>query len=395
MSDYSQLDTTVKRERLKDLAISFLKLGTLAFGGPAAHMSMMDEEFVQRRQWLDRSQLLDMIGFTSLIPGPSSTELAVLIGLERGGWLGLIIAGTCFIFPALVIVWIFAVIYKQYQTLPQLGSLLYGIKPVIIAILVQALWKFRKAGVKNLETGIVLVATIMLFYVGVNEILLIVGSGLLLMAVKYWRSPLSLPAVFLPVSLSTSTNNLTSNLTATINTPEPATWVSIFLTFLKIGSVLYGGGYVLLAFLQKDIVERLHWLTFQQLLDAVAVGQVTPGPLFTTATFVGYLIGGNSGAIAATVGIFLPSFILVAVFSRFLVKLRKSNLMAGFLDGVNAAALGLIVPVTFQLGQSSLTNPLTIGIALISGVVLFKTKLNSTWLLLAGAAIGLISSFVG
>jgi chromate transporter len=387
MSDNSQLPPKDQRERLKELAIAFLKLGTVAFGGPVAHIAMMDEEFVQRRQWLDRSKLMDMIGFTNLIPGPNSTELAIHIGLERGGWRGLIVAGSCFILPALIIVWLLAIIYKHYQTLPQLNALLYGIKPVIIAILIQALWKLRKAGIKNISTGIALAFTIALFYAGVNEILLLLGSGLVVMAVKNWRSPFqSMSLIYIPIESVTSVSQLVDY--------EPATLGGIFLTFLKIGSVLYGSGYVLLAFLQKEIVERSHWITSQQLLDAISVGQFTPGPVFTTATFVGYLIGGNAGAIAATVGIFLPSFIFVAIFSRFLEKLRRSPLMAGFLDGVNSASLGLMVVVTLQLGQTSIVNVLTILIALTSCILLFTTKLNSTWLLLAGAAIGLISGFL-
>jgi len=387
MSDNSQLPPKEQRERLKELAIAFLKLGTVAFGGPVAHIAMMDEEFVQRRQWLDRSKLMDMIGFTNLIPGPNSTELAIHIGLERGGWRGLIVAGSCFILPALIIVWLLAIIYKHYQTLPQLNALLYGIKPVIIAILIQALWKLRKAGIKNISTGIALAFTIALFYAGVNEIILLLGSGLVVMAVKNWRSPFqSMSLIYIPIESVTSVSQLVDY--------EPATLGGIFLTFLKIGSVLYGSGYVLLAFLQKEIVERSHWITSQQLLDAISVGQFTPGPVFTTATFVGYLIGGNAGAIAATLGIFLPSFIFVAIFSRFLEKLRRSPLMAGFLDGVNSASLGLMVVVTLQLGQTSIVNVLTILIALTSCILLFTTKLNSTWLLLAGAAIGLISSFL-
>jgi chromate transporter len=387
MSDNSQLPPKDQRERLKELAIAFLKLGTVAFGGPVAHIAMMDEEFVQRRQWLDRSKLMDMIGFTNLIPGPNSTELAIHIGLERGGWRGLIVAGSCFILPALIIVWLLAIIYKHYQTLPQLNALLYGIKPVIIAILIQALWKLRKAGIKNISTGIALAFTIALFYAGVNEIILLLGSGLVVMAVKNWRSPFqSMSLIYIPIESVTSVSQLVDY--------EPATLGGIFLTFLKIGSVLYGSGYVLLAFLQKEIVERSHWITSQQLLDAISVGQFTPGPVFTTATFVGYLIGGNAGAIAATLGIFLPSFIFVAIFSRFLEKLRRSPLMAGFLDGVNSASLGLMVVVTLQLGQTSIVNVLTILIALTSCILLFTTKLNSTWLLLAGAAIGLISSFL-
>lgn len=367
----------------RELAIAFLKLGTVAFGGPAAHIAMMDQEFVERRQWFERSQLMDMIGFTSLIPGPNSTELAILIGLEIGGIGGLIIAGTCFILPALLIVWGFAVIYTQFQTLPQLGDVLYGIKPVIIGLLLHALWKLRGAATKNIYTIIVTLGAIALFYGGINEIILLIGSGLIVALLQNWRSLFSLSLVLVPQTVTVTE----------LLTDPPTTW-NIFIAFFKIGAVLYGGGYVLLAFLQKELVERLGWLTPQQLLDAVAVGQFTPGPLFTTATFVGYLINGNMGAIAATVGIFLPSFIFVAIFYRFLERLKQSLWIRGFLDGVNGAAVGLIVPATIQLGQAAIIDPISSLITLSTAVLLWRTKVSTPWLIFGGGAIGLISGFV-
>ncbi len=385
-SPYHQLSALDQRKRLQELAIAFLRLGTLAFGGPAAHVAMMDQEFVNKRQWLDRQRLMDMIGLTNLIPGPNSTELAIHIGLERGGWLGLIIAGSCFILPAMLIVWVLAIIYVQYQALPQLGWVLYGVKPVIMAIVVQALWRLGKLSLKNIPTAIAGISVIALFALGINEILLLLLSGLSLMIIN-WKIPPDRSLSILPPLLLVPTYDA---IEVVSNPVLPVAWEQIFLTFLKIGSVLYGGGYVILAFLQKEIVERSHWLSSQQILDAVAIGQFTPGPVFTTATFIGYLVGGHAGAIAATVGIFLPSFILVALISPIVEKLRRSPLTAGFLDGVNAAALGLMAVVTWQLLQSAIVDWLTIVLAIISSIVVFRSKVNSVWLIISGGAIGCI-----
>jgi len=355
---------------------------------------MIDDEVVKRRQWLTRQQLLDLIGVTNLIPGPNSTELAIHIGLERGGWRGLIVAGVSFILPAMLIVWALAALYAQYQTVPQLEWMLYGIKPVIIAIVIQALWKLGKSAIKNIQTSIAVIAVIILFFLGINEILLLIVAGVVVAVVNVWRSgshSSSNSLILLPTGIFA---NLSSANLANVSTKEPASWSSLFLVFLKIGSVMYGGGYVLLAFLQKDIVERYHWLTSQQLLDAVAIGQFTPGPLFTTATFVGYLAGGNLGAIAATIGIFLPAFGLIALVNPLVPKLRKSPWTAGFLDGVNAASLGLMAVVTYELGRATLL-PLdrldwfSIDLAVISCVIVFRFKLNSAYLVLGGGAIGL------
>lgn len=385
---YAELSPLQQKQRLKELALVFLKLGTIAFGGPAAHIAMMDLEVVKRRQWLSREKLLDLLGVTNLIPGPNSTELAIHIGYERGGWRGLIIAGSCFILPAMLIVWTLAAIYVRYQQFPELEWVLYGIKPVIIAIVVQALWQLGKKAIKDIPTIIIGVAVVAAFFLGVNELLLLLLAGLGVMLIKnLWRSRSGTAgALLLPVS----------GVLAVGSSPiaPPATWLSVFLFFLKIGSVLYGSGYVLLAFLQRDLVERNQWLTSQQLLDAIAIGQFTPGPVSTTATFIGYLLAGNAGAIASTIGIFLPAFILVAVINPWVPKLRGSPLVSSGLDGVNAASLGLMAAVTYTLGQAALVDLLTVVLALVSVFVVFRFKVNSAWLVLAGGVVGLVAQLV-
>lgn len=386
---YTQLNPRQQRQRLKELALVFLRLGTIAFGGPAAHIAMMDDEVVKRLRWLSRETLLDLLGVTNLIPGPNSTELAIHIGYERAGWRGLIIAGSCFILPAMLIVWALAAIYARYQTVPQIEWLLYGIKPVIIAIVVQALWQLGKKAAKDIPTTVAGIAVIVAFFLGANEILLLLLAGLGVMVVKNLRRSRSgtAGAWLLPVT----------GVLAQVGTPaafSPVSWVNVFLFFLKVGSVLYGSGYVLLAFLQRDLVERNQWLTSQQLLDAIAIGQVTPGPVFTTATFIGYLLAGNAGAIAGTIGIFLPAFVLVAVINPWVPRLRQSPWASGFLDGVNAASLGLMAVVTYTLGRAALVDWLTVIVALVSGIVVFRFKVNSVWLVLAGGVVGFMSRIV-
>lgn len=385
---YQTLEPLQQQQRLRELAFLFLKLGTIAFGGPAAHIAMMDDEIVKRREWMSREQLLDLLGVTNLIPGPNSTELAIHIGYERAGWRGLCVAGTCFILPAMLLVWMLAAIYARYQTVPQVGWLLYGVKPVIIAIVIQALWKLGKAAVKNLPTAIAAAVVVSLFFSGIHEILLLLLAGVGVMLVKNWQRRGNLTSAWLFPA---------SGLFAQV-TPAPAAttgWLSVFLFFVKVGSVLYGSGYVLLAFLQRELVERSQWLTSQQLLDAVAIGQITPGPVFTTATFVGYLLAGNAGAVAGTIGIFLPAFVFVAVVNPWVPNLRRSAWVSGFLDGVNAASLGLMAVVTWQLGVAALVDGLTIGLALLSAIAVFRFKVNSAWLVLGGALVGFITQVVG
>ena len=379
-----------QQQRLMELAAVFLRLGTVAFGGPAAHIAMMDDEVVKRRRWMSRTTLLDLMGVTNLLPGPNSTELAIHIGYERAGWWGLFVAGSCFILPAMSIVWLLAALYARYQMVPQVEWLLYGIKPVIIAIVLQALWKLGKKAAKDGPTIVAGIAAIALYFSGFNEILLLLLAGITVMLVKTWRrkGPTT-GALLLPLSGSLAQIGGTTAATASIS------WVSVFLFFLKIGCVLYGSGYVLLAFLQRDLVERSQWLTSQQLLDAVAIGQVTPGPVFTTATFVGYLLAGPVGAVVGTVGIFLPAFLLVGLVNPWVPKLRRSPWASGFLDGVNAASLGLMAGVTYTLGRAAIVDEVTLVVAVLSAIAVFRFKINAAWLVFTGAAMGLILHLAG
>ncbi|HTM09504.1 MAG TPA: chromate transporter [Verrucomicrobiae bacterium] len=376
------------RESLGGLARLFLKLGTIAFGGPAAHIAMMEEEVVRRRRWLDHARFVDLLGATNLIPGPNSTEMAIHIGLLRAGWRGLIVAGACFILPAMLIVWGLAALYVKYGSLPQATWLLYGVKPVIIAIIAQALWGLGKAAIKDAITAAAGAAVIVCFFLGVNEILLLFAAGLGAMIGKNLRgSKAPRAAVWIVTGLPLFTASGTA-------AAEPATPTALTLFFLKIGSVLFGSGYVLLAFLRADLVERWHWLTDRQLLDAIAIGQFTPGPVFTTATFIGYVIAGSPGALLATLGIFVPAFFFVAISSPWIPKLRRSPWAGGFLDGVNAASLGLMAVVTWQLGRAALIDGFTIALALVSAVLVFRFKINSAWWVLAGALLGLARQLV-
>jgi chromate transporter len=392
ITSYQQLNPQEQRERLKELAIVFLRLGTIAFGGPAAHIAMIDQEVVTNRRWMSRERLLDLLGITNLIPGPNSTELAIHVGYERAGWQGLVIAGSSFILPAMLIVWGLAIVYDRYQTLPQMGWLLYGIKPVILAIIIQALGKLGKKAAKDVPTTIAGILAIVGYLAGVDEILLLIILGIAVMVIKNLPTSKSTTGIFLfPASSIFAQLGASPLVNSGINSSVVAvSWSAVFLAFLKIGFVLYGGGYVLLAFLQKDFVERNQWLTSQQLLDAVAIGQITPGPLFTTATFIGYLLAGNAGAIAGTAGIFLPSFLLVLLVNPWVDKLRQSTWTSGLLDGVNAASLGLMAGVLFTLAQAALVDWQTIVIAGLSLIAVFRFSINSAWLVLAGGAIGLV-----
>ena len=371
---------------LAELARLFLKLGTIAFGGPAAHIAMMEEEVVRRRRWLDHERFVDLLGATNLIPGPNSTEMAIHIGLLRAGWKGLVVAGSCFILPAMLIVWGLAALYVKYGALPEAAWLLYGVKPVIIAIVVQALWGLGKAAIKGPLTALAGGAVIVLFFLGANEILLLFAAGFAVMLLENLRRGWK-PAHSAVWAITAGAPFLTAYDAAAA--ARPVTLTALTLFFLKIGSVLFGSGYVLLAFLRADLVERWHWLTDRQLLDAIAIGQFTPGPVFTTATFIGYVIAGSPGALLATLGIFLPAFVFVALSSPLIPKLRRSAWAAGFLDGVNAASLGLMAVVTWQLGRSALSDGFTITLALVSAVLVFRVKINSAWWVLAGALLGL------
>jgi len=371
-------------QKLTEVAKLFLKLGFTAFGGPAAHLSLMHDETVKRRKWLDDQQFLDLVGATNLIPGPNSTEMAIHIGYLRAGWIGLIAAGFCFIVPATVIVLCLSWAYTRFGTLPEAKWLLYGVKPVVIAVIIQALWNLGRKAVKGPLMATTALIIITLYFIGINEIVLLFGGGLAVMITMnlHRLRKQSLSLLLIPIGgVQLFSQAVTSFSLA-----------KLFLVFLKIGAVLYGSGYVLLAFLRADFVERLGWLTDQQLLDAVAVGQLTPGPLFTTATFIGFVLGGIPGALLATLGIFLPSFIFVAISNPFIPRMRKSIWFGSLLDGVNVASLSLMAAVTWQLGHGSLTDWLSILIAITSFVLLIRFKINSTWLITGGALIGLLNT---
>lgn len=375
--------TPDRKSSLRSLAILFLKLGIIGFGGPAAHIAMMEDEVVRRRRWLTRDEFLDLLGAANLIPGPNSTELAIHIGHRQAGWPGLIVAGTCFIVPAVLIVTAFAWAYVRYGSLPQVAGILYGVKPVIIAIVVQALWSLGRTALKTPLLIALAVGGIILTFLGVNELLILAGGGLIVMSaramVKRRNSFFSMFALFWQPAAATATSF--------------GLW-PLFLFFLKVGAVLYGSGYVLLVFLRADLVERWRWMTESQLLDAIAVGQTTPGPVFTTATFIGYVLGGTTGAIVATVGIFLPAFVFVAISGPLVPRLRRSPSAGAFLDGVNACALSLVFVVAYQLARAALVDVTTILIALVSGFILFRFRLNSAWLVLAGAILGIVFTVV-
>jgi len=373
---------TNRNDALREVVRLFLRLGFTAFGGPAAHIAMMHDEVVVRRGWMAEQHFLDLVGATNLIPGPNSTEMAIHIGYERAGWRGLIAAGVCFIMPAVLIVLALAWAYVEYGNTPQGDALMYGIKPVIIAIVVQALSRLVPTALKGPLLATIGIGALALYLLGVNELLVLFGGALLVVAIQAVRRFPSTVAMLLPLA------GLESGLRQA-GTNNPVSLDRLFLIFLKVGALLYGSGYVLLAFLRNDLVVNYGWLTDQQLLDAVAIGQFTPGPVFTTATFIGYVLAGIPGAIVATLGIFLPSFFFVALLTRIVPYIRKSPWTAAFLDGVNVAALGLMAGVTWQLGRTALIDIPTILLALAAGVLLFRFKLNSAWLVLVGGSVGL------
>lgn len=374
-----------RRRPLREVALLFLKLGIVGFGGPAAHIALMRAEVVRRRRWVDDARFLDLLGMTNLIPGPNSTEMAIHLGYLRAGWPGLLVGGACFIVPAMVSVLAFAWAYVRYGSRAEVGWLLYGIKPVIIAIVVQAVWSLGRTAVKGSLAAAVGVAVLALALLGVNEIALLFGGAaaflLLSQGRRRWLAGAGSLAVVggLPASALAQAGAGAAAVSLT----------TLALTFLKIGSVLYGSGYVLLAFLRNDLVLRLGWLSDQELIDAVAVGQFTPGPVFTTATFIGYVIAGWSGAILATLAIFAPSFVFVALSHPLIPKIRGRAVTSALLDGVNVAALGLMLAVAWQLGRAAVVDGVTAALALAAAVLLVGYRVNSAWLVLGGGAVGI------
>ena len=375
-----------------------MRLGTTAFGGPAAHIAMMEEEVVRRRRWLTREKFLDLLGAANLIPGPSSTEMAIFIGYLCRGWAGLLLGGLCFIIPAMVIVIGFAWAYVRFGTLPQVAWLFYGIKPVVIAIIFQALWQLGRTAVKNRFLGALGVAGMILSFLGINILVVLFGGGVISGAWQGLSQDRAKNRKALPIMLaSASCFGAAAYFATGLQSSGKVAFglLPLFLFFLKVGSIVFGSGYVLLAFLQADLVAHWHWLTNTQLLDAIAVGQVTPGPVFTTATFIGYVLAGLPGALIATLGIFLPSFILVAVINPLIPRLRQSAVAGAFLDGVIVASLALMAVVTWHLGRDAIIDLPTIGLVIVSAVLLMRFRLNSLWLVLGGAVIGLLVHMAG
>lgn len=370
---------------LTDLAKLFLRLGITAFGGPAAHIAMMRHEVVERRHWLTDKEFLDLLAATNLIPGPNSTEMAIHLGYKHGGKAGLIVAGICFILPASLIVVAIAWAYAQYGNTPQVDWLMYGIGPVVIAIIVQALVKLGSSAITQIPHALLGTAVLALALSGTNELLLLMIGAIvgLLMTTGRW---VGMTAIL--TSLTAATQSIYLSAQTVTAEAVPFTLTRLTLFFAKVGSILFGSGYVLLAFLRADLTERWGWLTDQQLIDAVTIGQVTPGPVFTTATFIGYLLGGWSGAVLATIAIFVPGFIFVAISQPLIPKLRNSRLLSGVLDGIVTASFALMAAVTWQLAQTSLVDVYTAVIGLTTLAILMTWKPNSTWLILAGATVG-------
>jgi chromate transporter len=377
---------------LADLARLFLRLGTTAFGGPAAHIAMMEDEVVRRRAWLTREQFLDCVGATNLMPGPNSTELAIHIGHARAGWPGLVVAGACFILPATAIVGAIAWAYVRYGAVPAATGILYGVKPVVIAIVAQALWRLGRTALKTQALAALGALAIGAVVAGVHELLVLAGAALLMATRRWWPSAgrgRRVAAIIGGTSALAGATGLSAAGASAAATPGVAAGLwPLFVVFAKAGAVLFGSGYVLLAFLRADLVTRLGWLTERQLLDAVAVGQVTPGPVFTTATFVGYVLAGSPGAAIATIGIFLPAFVFVAISGPLVPRLRRSPVAAAALDGVNVASLALMAVVSWRLGRAALVDPATIGLLAWSLLALLRFHVNSAWLVLGGGLAG-------
>jgi chromate transporter len=368
-----------------ELAKLFGTLGTIAFGGPAAHVAMMRTEVVTRRGWLTEQEFLDLVAATHLIPGPNSTELAIHIGHRRAGWPGLVVAGAAFILPAMVIVMAVSWVYVTYGALPDVRAVMGGIGPVVIAIIAHGLWSMGRTAVKSAWLAVLGLGALIAVLTGVHE-LVVLGAACVIALVVHTFSARGVAAALAAMAAGGSATSLGASTLAAVTTPFSMT--TMFWMFMKTGSVLFGSGYVLLAFLRADFVERLGWLTEGQLIDAITVGQITPGPVFTTATFIGYLLSGPTGALVATLGIFLPAFVFVAITAPIVPKLRSSPVMGALLDGVTVASLGLMAAVTWQLARVAVHDWSTAAIALVSFALLAHTRVHSSWLVLAGAAIG-------
>ena len=379
-----------RRDALRELAALFLRLGTIAMGGPAAHIAMMEDEVVRRRRWMTHERFLDMLGVCNLIPGPNSTEMAIHIGQQRAGWAGLVVAGACFIFPAAAIVLIIAWAYVRFGTMPQAVGLLYGVKPVIIAVVLQALWGLGRTAIKSRLLAAIAIVGLAASMLEVNDMIVLLGGGIVMLLIRAFEDRSSTRATIAAIpTVATRASGVKAAALAAAVVAVPFSLITLFLFFLKVGAVLFGSGYVLLAFIRTDLVDRLRWLTEAQLLDAVAVGQVTPGPVFTTATFIGYILGGFRGAVVATLGIFIPSFFFVSISGPLIPHLRRSRLAGAFLDGVNVGAWALMAAVTLFLARAAIVDVTTMILAASSALILIRYRVNSAWLVLGGGVVGL------
>lgn len=373
---------------LRDLALLYTRLGFTAFGGPAAHIALMEDEIVRRRKWLTHEQFLDLLGMVNLIPGPNSTQMAIQIGYRLAGWSGLLIGGICFILPAALLTLLLAWFYVTYGAVPQFGAVLYGLKAVMVSVVFQAIWNLSRTAIKSIPLALLGAAATVASALALNLLLVLFIAGMIAVAVEKTTQLRSLPSrnlasLFPQASLVISPGAIAATASASL--------FSVFLFFLKIGVVLFGSGYVLLAFLRSDLVIKLHWLTDKQLFDAITVGQITPGPVFTTATFIGYLLGRVPGAVVATLGIFLPSFVFIAIVGRLASRLRRSPVFGAFLDGVNIGALALMIVVTWHLGRTAIVDITTSALAALGLFALVRFKINPTWLMVLGAVVGLVA----
>jgi chromate transporter len=384
----------VEPATLSEVARSYLRLGLTAFGGPAAHLAFMRSELVVRRGWVTEQELLDLIGGASLLPGPTSTEVALMLARRRRGWWALLIGGACFILPSVLLVLVLSWAYVRYGTTNAGAGILFGIKPVVVAIIANAVVGLARAAVRSWLLAAVAALALGAYFLGVSPVLILLGAALVVTLVVNrgrWIPSSSAASSAAPVFLAGL------HLGHRVRSAPPhlvkASWWAVFLEFLKLGSIVFGSGYVLVTYLRGDLVLHSHWLTEAQLLATVAIGQVTPGPVFTTATSIGYVVAGLPGAMLATVGIFLPSFVLVAALMPLLSRARRSSWSAAALDGVNAAAIALMTGVTVQLGRTSLTDWLTVLVALVSLALLARWRVKPTWLVIGGAVVGLVHTF--
>lgn len=374
---------------LREVAAVMLKLGTIAFGGPAVHVAMLRDEVVVRRRWLAEEEFLDLFGAVSVLPGPSSTQLAIVLSRRRAGWRGLIVGGTCFIAPAMTIVLIFAWLYIRYGTTPTGGGVLYGVEPVVVAVVAVALWELARKALTRRWFAAIGLAALACYFARTNVLVPLLAGGLVATAAVN-RERLDRGGAHMLIPLAPFVSMAVAGRTSRV---RPGTF-DVLAEFAKLGVVVFGSGYVLLAFLQGDLVSHLHWLTERQVLDAVAAGQVTPGPVFTTATFVGYLLGGTWMGLVATAGIFVPSFVMVAALEPFVARIRRSPWLGPALDGIAVAALGLMAGVTIDLGRAAVTDAFTAVLALAALAALLRWRPNAVWLVATGAAVGVAHHLV-